>query len=285
MENQFISLELDRLKRDVIIDFLPGIFYVYEYLESGFELIHWNLNHEKVTGYSAAELRGKRVFDFFYPDDFEVIRQGLQEIMENGIVKQVHANLRLKDSSTLPFIFEGYRFHSGNRICFLGVGLDISQYIRAQGELEEARFELARKDRELLGFSINNADLMNLKEELREQLKMMQRLESVDEIKRELFSLENKLKKGLEYQKIWEIFKLRFKEVHHDFFKKLHAAHPSLSKSEMMYLSYLKIKLSSFQIRALLNIGKEAIKKKRYRIRRKMGLRKDIPIESYLEQF
>ena len=285
MSTPFLSLDLKKLVQDEIIDFLPGIFYVYQLVDQDFELIHWNTNHERVTGYSGSELQGKRVFDFFYPNDFEVIQNGLGAIMENGEVRQVQADLRLKNGQTLPYIFEGFRFHSDDGIYFLGVGIDISGYVSAQRELEKVRFELMQKDRELLGFSFQNAELMRVKQEFKENLDLLQSLGSVDEIKKKLLEFENKLKQERQHQEVWETFKLRFNRVHNDFFVNLQSRHPSLSKSEMMYLAYLKIKLSNFQISTLLNIGKEAIKKKRYRIRKKLGIRADLTLESYIERF
>jgi DNA-binding CsgD family transcriptional regulator len=60
---------------------------------------------------------------------------------------------------------------------------------------------------------------------------------------------------------------------------------PSLTNSEVKYLAYLKIKLSGFQIATLLNVGKEAIKKKRYRIRKKLGLdKKMVDLEEFVDQ-
>lgn len=285
MSTPFLSLDLNKVVQDEVVDFLPGIFYVYRLLDQDFELIHWNKNHEKVTGYSGPELHGKKVFDFFYPDDFEVIQDGLGAIMENGEVRQVQANLRLKNGQTLPYIFEGYRFHSGDGIYFLGVGIDISGYVSAQRELEKLRFELMQKDRELLGFTVQNAELIKLKQEFREHLNMLQSLGSVDEIKKKLLEFESKIKQERQHHEVWETFKLRFMRVHNDFFVNLQSRHPGLSKSEMMYLAYLKIRLSNFQISTLLNIGKEAIKKKRYRIRKKLGIRTDLSLERYIERF
>jgi PAS domain S-box-containing protein len=277
--------DLDKLKRDLIIDFLPGIFYIYEQLGDDFQLIHWNKNHEKVTGYSSAELKGKNVLDFFYPSDFEVIRNGVTEIMVKGTVKQVNANLKLKNGNTLPYLFEGYKFVSGQKVCFLGVGLDVSNYVMTQKELENLRFQLYRKNRELFSFSEQNAELIKLKAELKEKFQAFRKMDSLDQVRKELAELEKNMQVDLSKQEIWNVFQMRFNEVHDDFFDNLKMLNPSLTNSEVKYLAYLKIKLSGFQIAALLNVGKEAIKKKRYRIRKKLGLdRKMVDLEEFVDQ-
>ena len=279
------DFDLHKLKNDLIIDFLPGIFYIYERRGNDFHLIHWNTNHEKVTGYSSAELQGKKVFEFFYPEDFEVIKNGLTEIMLKGNVKQVNAKLRLKTGDTLPYLFEGYKFVSRGKTCFLGVGLDVSDYVMTRKELETLRFKLNQKNRELFAFSEQNAELIRLKSELSKKLKVLKGLDSIEDVRNELNELENRVNFESRKKELWDVFQLRFNEVHENFFRNLTTKYPSLTNSEVKYLAYLKIKLSGFQIASLLNIGKEAIKKKRYRIRMKIGLsRTDVKLEEFVDQ-
>ena len=283
-ESQFY-LDLNELKGDKIIDFLPGIFYIYELVEEDFELIHWNTNHEKVTGYASSELRGKRVYDFFYPTDFEVISHGIAEILEKGIVKQVYANLRLKNGKTLPYLFEGYKFESNGSTCFLGVGLDVSTYVSAREELNRAKFDLHKRNKELFGFNLQVDQFLKFKEQLHEAVTELKKMESIDEVREGLSRFEKKMNAESKKQGMLEIFQQRFSEIHDQFFANLKLKHPSLTQSEIKYLAYLKIKLSNFQISALLNVGKEAIKKKKYRIRKKMGLDASLPLEVYIDQF
>ena len=83
----------------------------------------------------------------------------------------------------------------------------------------------------------------------------------------------------------WEIFKLRFKEVHIDFFNNIKAEHPNLTKAELKYCAYLKIYLSTARIMSIHNVTKEAIKKTRYRIRKKFKLSPKDSLEDYIAQF
>jgi len=73
------------------------------------------------------------------------------------------------------------------------------------------------------------------------------------------------IKKDLELQNTeqdnWEIFKLQFTEIHKDFFNKLKAKHPALTKTESKFCAYLRIHLSSSQISSVLNVTNEGIKK------------------------
>ena len=285
MNESQLSFDLSQLKKDKIVEFLPGIFYVYEMVGDDFKLTHWNTNHEEVTGYTSSELKGKKVFEFFYPEDFEVIREGLSEIMIHGNVKQVYANLRLKNGQTIPYLFEGFKFLSRKKICFMGVGLDVSTYTNTRRELDFVKTELQRKNRELFGFSMQNIELIRLKRVLKERFARLMGVQSLEEIKEEIRKIDLKLDNDDRKQQVWDVFRLRFNEIHPDFFSGLRSRHPSLTSSEMKYLAYLKIELGGFQIAALLNIGKDAIKKKRYRIRKKLGLQSQTTLEEFVDQF
>ena len=280
-----VFLDIEKVRKDKIVDFLPGIFYVYEKKGNEFELIHWNENHEKVTGYAPEELKGKKVFEFFYPFDFEVIKEGLSEILQKGVVKQVFANLRLKNGETLPFLFEGYKFMSGDKVHFLGVGLDVSSYVMTRRQLSDLRDEVLKKNKELLIFSEQNSDLMKLKDELTLKFKALREMDSIDQIRSGMMEIERRLTVESRKLEMWEVFKLRFNEVHQDFFTDLREKHPELTNSEVKYLAYLKIKLSGFQIGTLLNVSKDAIKKKRYRIRKKLRLDGSLSLEEFVDRF
>lgn len=83
----------------------------------------------------------------------------------------------------------------------------------------------------------------------------------------------------------WELFKTRFIEVHPTFFNKIKTAHPDLSRTELRYFSYLRIDMPSSEIAHALNVSTEAIKKTRYRIRKKIGLERDLSLENYISRF
>ena len=83
----------------------------------------------------------------------------------------------------------------------------------------------------------------------------------------------------------WEIFKQKFSAIHKDFFEKLKAAHPDLTKTEQKFCAFIRIRMNSAQIASVLNISKEAIRKNRYRIRKKFGLQTSDSLEEYINRF
>jgi tetratricopeptide (TPR) repeat protein len=84
---------------------------------------------------------------------------------------------------------------------------------------------------------------------------------------------------------ITDTFNQKFSQLHHDFFNDLKMSHPVLTKSELKFCAYLKLHLSSNQIAAITNVTLEAIRKTRYRIRKKLNLPAGKSLEDYISGF
>jgi AraC family transcriptional regulator, chitin signaling transcriptional activator len=82
-----------------------------------------------------------------------------------------------------------------------------------------------------------------------------------------------------------ELFNQQFTNVHEKFHENLKKAHPDLTKSEMKFCAYLRLNLSGNQIANSLNVTQEAIRKTRYRIRKKLNLRPEESLEGYISGF
>lgn len=285
-------IDLNTIVNNSLVEFLPGIFYVYVSDGKEFKLVHWNKNHETITGYSSEELKYKNVFKFFYESDYQVIEEGLGEILKTGLVKQVFANLKLKNDKTLPFLFEGYRFYSGETLCFMGVGIEMTAYFETKKKLDKTiskmnsfKNELQKKERELLSFVIDRTKESSDVSELKNHIKQLIKHKDPAELQHALIQFEKKLPKHTQDPELWKVFKLRFIEIHPNFFKSLHKKHPDLSNSELRLCAYLKLNMSAQHISGLLNITKDSLKKNRYRIRKKMRLTRIDSLDDYIGNF
>ncbi|VAW28473.1 hypothetical protein MNBD_BACTEROID07-1289 [hydrothermal vent metagenome] len=83
----------------------------------------------------------------------------------------------------------------------------------------------------------------------------------------------------------WEIFRQKFSSVYKDFFDKLEVAHPGLTKTELKFCAYLRIHMTSQQIASVMDISMEAIRKNRYRLRKKLELKTEDSLEEYINRF
>jgi tetratricopeptide (TPR) repeat protein len=82
-----------------------------------------------------------------------------------------------------------------------------------------------------------------------------------------------------------DLFNQKFSQLNEVFFSNLKKAHPDLTKSEIKFCAYLKLNLCGNQISKIQNVTSEAIRKTRYRIRKKMSLSPEESLEDYISNF
>lgn len=139
-ENEFLK---ERQFTDKLINSLPGIFYLYSIDGDETRLIKWNKNHEKVTGYSAEELRDMKIFDFFSEKEYPTIREAFNKLTKTGEIG-IEANLKLKNGELIPHYFEGHMLSDTDGNFLLGVGLDITKQIESENKLKASEEKYRR---------------------------------------------------------------------------------------------------------------------------------------------
>ncbi len=133
----------ERLFSDAIIESMPGILYLFT-AEGRF--LRWNRNFETVSGYSKEELVQMGPLDFFATEDKQPLADRIAEVFESG-ESFVEAPFLTKDGTAIPYFFTGRRLEFEGSECLVGVGLDVSERVRADArrrESEEALRELNR---------------------------------------------------------------------------------------------------------------------------------------------
>jgi len=118
----------------LLLDSLPGIFYLYTYPE--LRLVLWNRQHETLLGYTTEETEGKYVTDWHLPENKEAVSKAVDGVMEQGH-NSLEGMLVAKDGHQMPFFFTGVRFEARDRLYFMGIGIDITERRQAQDELIE----------------------------------------------------------------------------------------------------------------------------------------------------
>jgi diguanylate cyclase (GGDEF)-like protein/PAS domain S-box-containing protein len=119
---------------------LPGYLYVYD--QEG-KLVRWNKMHEEMTGYSAGELAGMTMANWFEGDDLKRVSAAVAQVFETGY-SSVEAPLMKKDgskvwirSSGVPFEIEGFHY-------FVGIGVDISESRQREEALKASELRFRR---------------------------------------------------------------------------------------------------------------------------------------------
>ena len=274
-----------------LINSMPGLFYAYEKVGEKFFLKKWNKNYTLDLGYSDEELLNKEAHEFFSKNEYEKVKVGVAKVFTTGKAQVEYYTLH-KSGKQIPYFYEAYPFEDKGRLYFIGIGIDISKQIEIEKKQKQQKIEkkkakeiLEANKRELIAtaLKISTGNEM-IQHTVKKIDKLLDKKDNQDFIN-DLINIRNELKTHSGEQDNWEVFRLHFKEVHKNFFGNLKAKYPTLTKSELKFCAYLKIHLSSSQIASILNITKEAIKKTRYRIRKKMDLLTKDSLEDYIAKF
>ncbi|MBZ9787252.1 Y Y Y domain-containing protein [Psychroflexus sp. CAK57W] len=80
----------------------------------------------------------------------------------------------------------------------------------------------------------------------------------------------------------WKMFEEAFNNSDKDFLKTMKSKHPSLTPNDLRLCAYLRLNLSSKEIAPLFNISTKSVEVKRYRLRKKMDLPREIGLTDYI---
>jgi PAS domain S-box-containing protein len=134
-ERRLAEIELEKANYffEKIIDGMPGIFYLYD---SNYTLRRWNYNHEVLLGYTAVELSGRPVRQFFKTDDnADRIVKEMDKIMSDGGTSFFEGQLRHNKGHEIPFILSATRIQSNDSFMIFGFGIDITDRKRTEDAL------------------------------------------------------------------------------------------------------------------------------------------------------
>lgn len=163
----------------------------------------------------------------------------------------------------------------------------IRQALQSEKELismknEKLRAGMIQQDKELANQAMNlvrkNEFLLKIKEEL-----MGTRKTSNEEpVNEKIVSLISKINREVGHNKQREVFEKAFDEVHEDFLNKLKSKYPSLTPTELRLCAFLKMNISTKEIAPLMNISVRGVEICRYRVRKKLGIGRDVNLTGLL---
>ncbi|HNY01047.1 MAG TPA: tetratricopeptide repeat protein [Bacteroidales bacterium] len=151
--------------------------------------------------------------------------------------------------------------------------------------IEKMAEELQYKERELLVHVMSveqrNELLTDIGRRIRDSFSNQNGEDHIQKVNEIIASIKMQLNQNGESV----LFNQQFTQVHESFQANLVKEHPTLTKSELKFCAYLRLNLSGSQIAGNLNVTQEAIRKTRYRIRKKMNLTPETSLETYLTNF
>jgi len=119
---------------DTILQSMPGIFYALD--EKG-NFTRWNKNEEMVTGYTGEELRGLPALSTIAEEDRELVASKIKDAFSLGHA-EIEASVLAKDGTKTRYLLTGARVVIGNRTYLVGMGIDITERIKAESDLKRS---------------------------------------------------------------------------------------------------------------------------------------------------
>lgn len=123
---------------DSIINSLPASFFMISIYG---KILRWNRHLEMASKYSAEEISAMKPLDFFGEADKEILSQKMANIFLAG-EDSVEATVSLKTGEKLPYYFKGIAIEYDGEPCIMGVGIDISERVKAQEEIKQTSEKL-----------------------------------------------------------------------------------------------------------------------------------------------
>jgi DNA-binding CsgD family transcriptional regulator len=163
----------------------------------------------------------------------------------------------------------------------------IRQALEAEKEIirirnEKLQAEMILRDKELANQAMNlirkNEFLNHMKDELNNLMAGCN--DKATGIK--VSEMLHRIDREVDNNKQREIFESAFDEVHEEFLQLVKAKYPDLTPGELRLCACLKMNLPTKEIAPLLNISIRGVEICRYRIRKKMGITRDVNLITHL---
>lgn len=103
--------------------------------------------------------------------------------------------------------------------------------------------------------------------------------------KQSLKKLQRSVSNGLTQEQDWDTFRLRFGEVHPQFFIDLKAKFAEITPNEEKLCAFLRLNMTTKEIASLTNNSVRGVETSRYRLRKKLNLNEDVNLVEFLEKF
>lgn len=156
----------------------------------------------------------------------------------------------------------------------------------AELEREKMQHDYNRKSQELTNLLMSEANKNDILQEVKDELNKAMNSPMLSADQRAIIGkLYEKIKLGSHTEKVLERVEEEFNLLHNNFTQKLRQSYPSLTNSEVMLCTYIKMNLPTKEIAPLINISLRGVETMRYRVRKKLGLNRDDSLSGFIANF
>jgi DNA-binding CsgD family transcriptional regulator len=105
-----------------------------------------------------------------------------------------------------------------------------------------------------------------------------------EEVLKFLKGLTRELNRELQSENYWDHFERNYRELHESFSKRLMEHYPNLTNGEVRICYLIRQKMSNKEIANVLNVSPAAVEKAKYRLKKKIGLRREISLDEFIQK-
>ncbi len=147
---------------------------------------------------------------------------------------------------------------------------------------ERLHAEMILRDKELANQAMNLVRKNEFLNQLKDELNGLRHGCGNELTEREVSEIISKVNREVDSNRQREVFESAFDEVHEEFLQRVKTKYPDLTPTELRLCAFLKMNLPTKEIAPLLNISVRGVEICRYRIRKKMGITRDVNLTTHL---
>ncbi len=256
---------------------------------------------QDITGYAPLELLSHPsiIDSIIYPEDLNIYKEYIKNSLNFIGTKQSLRFRILTRTKQMRWCEIKCRAVYDKRGKYLGqratIG-DITSLMKALGQIKDLsegkrydlmakqkyRKDLENKDRELVGFLMELSHKNEILQITRRKIDLLIKSSTDKSNTEQLLTLRDQVHGALKTSESWDTFKKYFEQINPGFFERLKIAFPNLSPGDLKLSGYLRLGLSTKEISILQNITFQSAEISRVRLRKKLGLTREINLPDYI---
>ncbi|NIJ43919.1 DNA-binding CsgD family transcriptional regulator [Wenyingzhuangia heitensis] len=240
-----------------------------------YKLAYQQVNESKVLGdslFGSQSIQNKQLFEI--KDSYRNTLVKNNKIKKEQELKLIKAE---KEKLNLQLIFSVVLVVITILVSFFGIRLTRKKMVVEKKLLtERANAELEIKKKELAVTALQLIEKDKLLEEIKKGL------EEIKRDKDDTFVEQIKSTINVNSAKTWEEFETRFIQVNNSFYESLGQKHTNLSRNELKLCALVKLNFSTKEMSQLLGVSADSVNKARYRLRKKLELKRDDNLVTYI---
>lgn len=154
---------------------------------------------------------------------------------------------------------------------------------------EQLEHDIKHKSQELSNATMNVVRKNEILIDIANQISKIQESEDKATLgataTKQLNKIQKMIQENISHDDDWQKFSRNFDVVHENYLKRLVERFPQFNVNDQRLCAYLKMGLSSKEIAPLLNMSYRSVEMSRYRLRKKMGLSRDVNLAEFLQHF